>query len=122
MGGCIRYESVGLSQRSFFELWGKGASDIISHGSGARHESLLHRSKQKRKAVTTYRKTKLYVASIRQLGYPSRRVLFDWVKEFRSTGRPKERTYASTKLEMVGKTILGQGFEMANAWTVSWEN
>lgn len=46
---------------------------------------------QKRKAVATYRRLKSCVATIGQLGYPSRHVLFDWVRESGSVGRPKKR-------------------------------
>lgn len=54
---------------------------------------VVYTVEQKRKAVATYRRLKSCAATIRQLGYPSRHVLFDWVRESGSVGRPKKRVY-----------------------------
>lgn len=41
---------------------------------------IIYSKEEKEKAVKTYKKLKSYAATIRVLGYPSRHVLFDWVK------------------------------------------
>lgn len=44
---------------------------------------------QRKRALATYRKTRSYVKTIRQLGYPSYHTLIDWVKGVKR-GRPAE--------------------------------
>ncbi len=76
---------------------------------------VVYTVEQKKKAVATYRKLKSYAATIRQLGYPSRHVLFDWVRESGSIGRPKKHAYTppkrypwTTKLEAVEAVMSGR--------------
>lgn len=76
---------------------------------------VVYTVEQKKKAVATYRKLKSYAATIRQLGYPSRHVLFDWVRESGSIGRPKKHAYTppkrypwTTKLEAVEAVMGGR--------------
>lgn len=52
---------------------------------------------QKARAIEVYNKTKSYAKTIRMLGYPSRHVLFDWVRnpgpkpKPESPGKPAKR-------------------------------
>lgn len=76
---------------------------------------VVYTVEQKKKAVATCRKLKSYAATIRQLGHPSRHVLFDWVRESGSIGRPKKHAYTPpkrypwmTKPEMVGAVMSGR--------------
>ena len=68
---------------------------------------------QKRVAVATYRRYKSYVKTLRLLGYPSRHVLFDWVRGSKQ-GRKKPiaraayRSYSvAVKLEAVNRMLAG---------------
>lgn len=45
---------------------------------------------QKAKAIEVYNETKSYAKTLRILGYPSRHVLFDWVKNPGSKPKPKQ--------------------------------
>jgi len=50
------------------------------------------------KAVALYIKSGLNAANtVRELGYPSRRMLFRWYKEYKETGRLHERSMKQSK-------------------------
>lgn len=71
---------------------------------------VVYAVEQKKKAVATYRKLKSYAATIRQLGYPSRHVLFDWVRESGSIGRPKKaRLHAAEAISLDDEAGGGRG-------------
>ncbi|MFT8705506.1 IS3 family transposase [Bifidobacterium aquikefiricola] len=98
----------------------------------------MHTAEQKRVAVATYRRHKSYAKTLRLLGYPSRHVLFDWVRGSRP-GRKKPiarsayRSYSVTvKLEAVNRMLAGEpvvdvaaGLDVANhmllyKWMHAW--
>jgi len=56
---------------------------------------VTYTKEQRQAAIQTYRKTKSYAKTMRILGYPSRHVLFDWVKGVKH-GRPKKETPAAS--------------------------
>ena len=45
---------------------------------------------QKARAVEVYNETRSYAKTLRMLGYPSRHVLFDWVKNPEPKPKPKQ--------------------------------
>lgn len=52
---------------------------------------VIYTEDQKKHAIQTYKKYKSYSKTLRVLGYPSRHVLFDWVKNVRKSGRPPKK-------------------------------
>ncbi|WP_306792738.1 hypothetical protein [Collinsella ureilytica] len=69
---------------------------------------------QRAKAVKVYRKTKSFAQTIRILGYPSRHILFDWVKhpnpkpKSKQPRTPAKRYSWQLKRLAVAKVISGQ--------------
>lgn len=52
---------------------------------------VIYTEEQKKHAIQTFKKYKSYSKTIRVLGYPSRHVLFDWVKNVNKPGRPPKK-------------------------------
>lgn len=75
---------------------------------------VMYTAEQKRVAVATFRRYKSYAKTLRVLGYPSRHVLFDWVRGSRPgcrkvTARALYRRYAwQVKLGAVNRMLGGE--------------
>ena len=75
---------------------------------------IVYTSEQKQHAIKTYKKLKSYSATLRVLGYPSRHILFDWVrgrshKKAGSNPSRKAKHYSwQLKLEAVTHVLHGE--------------
>ena len=52
---------------------------------------VIYTEADKKYGIQTYNKSKSYSKTLRVLGYPSRHILFDWVKNVGKPGRPTEK-------------------------------